>query len=95
MKITYQERIIKASPEHHFTVVNARTFENEEAGSIRDYMEFGEVTLLNILTDEADTFTIWGEEIDDLYVCLPNGDLDDDGDEQLDDYTMDDLGIEF
>ncbi|MEK6190147.1 MAG: hypothetical protein N2A99_04060 [Carnobacterium alterfunditum] len=92
-------KTIETSPKNIYKVQGFQLFNNhnywlDELGIYRDYYQFGRITLLNTVTNVKSDFAIWGEDVEDgMYVCLPTGDIEEDGEEELEDYLIDYFGF--
>lgn len=64
-------------------------------GDTEDCQEAGSLDLHNLCAGETENYTIWNGDEDGTryYVCLPTGEVDDDGDEELEVYDIDTFGI--
>lgn len=59
--------------------------------------EVGTLNLLNIVTNQKESYSIWcgDDEGSYFYVCLPTGGDEDDEDDNLDVYNLDEFDISF
>lgn len=84
-------KTIELTDEHIYQVIE---FKMVEGSKIPDHV--GDITLLNTVTQEQETYFIWGDvEEDDLYVCLPTV-LEEEREEVEDDlevYSLDTFNV--
>lgn len=56
---------------------------------------YGEMKLLNTVTGKTEISTLWGEQVDDVYLCFPTGEFDEDDDEITEIVYIADIGLEL
>lgn len=97
MRKPYFKTIIESSPAHIYKPVGVTLHGLYESSlhpsPVRDYADLGELKLLNLVTNEKETFTIWHEDCGDFYVCLPTGEYEEDGEEELEVFLLEYFGI--
>lgn len=87
---TTEENVHVFDQAHVYNVLNVELHEAAYGDP-----EIGTLNLFNTVTSEKESFTIWAgdEAFTYFYVCLPTGGDDEDEDDELDIYNLDDFDI--
>lgn len=64
-------------------------------GQPTDSIHYGEMKLLNTVTGITEIATLWGDQVDDVYLCFPTGKFDEDEDEITEIVYIADFGLQL